>query len=335
MPRLSILIPYLGNRDFFENTLASVLQNRPAGAEVIVALGCDYDDPYHIDEEVRFARVEARGGLSELVNSGFRACLAPVVHVLACGVTVSEGWVEPALAHFCDRRVASVAPLIVDAAEPSRIWAAGLQYHPGGARLRRGQGQPADRLDGIASNIIGPSWVAGFYRRALAGAAHGPFDPTLGAGTADIDLALRLSQAGYATVFEPRSLIQQPAAAEPQSGGLAAAREGERLFWRHSAVHGSWQSVAPHGLLIAGEFIRALPRPRAVSQLIGRVLGCCEWGNRRRQQLLLQLPLAADDAAFESPGYRLDRPHGDRSVRQGDSAPVRGRTNPPLNDRRP
>lgn len=46
MLRLSILIPFLGDRDSLETTLASVLRNRPEGTEVVVALGRDYDDPY-------------------------------------------------------------------------------------------------------------------------------------------------------------------------------------------------------------------------------------------------------------------------------------------------
>ncbi|MFN7700653.1 MAG: hypothetical protein ACK5U8_22335, partial [Deltaproteobacteria bacterium] len=39
-----------------EDTLVSVLEKRPAGSEVIVALGCAYDDPWHISDEVTFVQ---------------------------------------------------------------------------------------------------------------------------------------------------------------------------------------------------------------------------------------------------------------------------------------
>lgn len=334
MPRLSILIPFLGHRDSLENTLASVLQNRPAGSEIIVALGCDYDDPYQIDEEVRFTRIAGRRGLIDLVNDGFRECLAPIVHLLACGVTVSEGWTDAAVAHFRDRRVASVAPLIVDADAPDRVVAAGLEYLPGGAWRRRGQAGGVEAVHRLPGASIGAPLAAGFYRRSVADNVRGLFDRTLGSNTADVDLALRLLQAGHSTVFEPNSLVLQPASTLASEKGFSHARQAERIYWRHAAAHGSLRSAAAHGPVVAGEFFRSLPRPSAFTQLAGRLLACCEWGYRRRQQLLLKLP-APVAAAPESGSYRMDRPHVDSETRQGETAPAgRGRSAPSFSDRR-
>ena len=229
MPRLSILIPFLGNRDSLETTLASVLQNRPAGTEIIVALGREYDDPYDIDEEVRFLCVEGRRNPIEIVNEGFRACLAPIVHVLACGATVSEGWTDAAIAHFSDRRVASVAPVIADVDHPDRILAAGLEYLPGGVWRRRGRGLRVDGAGAHCSSSIGPSLEAGFYRRRLADGAQGPFDPTLEQNAAEVDLGLRLKQAGHSTVVEAESLVCLAAPA-PRRGGTFSAARRRRAF---------------------------------------------------------------------------------------------------------
>jgi hypothetical protein len=335
VPRLSILIPFLGNRDSLENTLASVLQNRPAGTEIVVALGREYDDPYDIDEEVRFLRVEGRRNPIEIINEGFRACLAPIVHVLACGAAVSEGWTDAAVAHFGDRQVASVAPLIADADRPGRLLAAGLEYLSGGAWRHRGRGLRVDAAGAMSSSAVGPALEAGFYRRLPSDGARGPFDPTLEPNAAAVDLSLRFKQAGNSTVVDAESLVCLSPAAQRRDGAFSEARSAERLFWRHAASHGWLKSCAAHGPVAAGAFFQALPRPAALAQLIGRLLAACEWGYHRRQRLAWKLP-APSDATSDLGNYRLDRPHGDRDSRTGDAAHVpagsRGRSNSAFRD---
>ena len=50
------MIPAPSDVAALEDTLVSVLEKRPADAEVIVALGCAYDDPWNIREEVTFVQ---------------------------------------------------------------------------------------------------------------------------------------------------------------------------------------------------------------------------------------------------------------------------------------
>ena len=47
-PRLSIVIPSVHGAQALEETLLSVLENRPEQCEVIVALACEYDDPWNL-----------------------------------------------------------------------------------------------------------------------------------------------------------------------------------------------------------------------------------------------------------------------------------------------
>lgn len=319
--RLSILIPFLGNRDSLENTLASVLQNRPEGAEIVVALGQEYEDPYQLGEEVRFVRAEGATTLVAALNQGFGACQAPIVHTLACGATVGDGWADRALRRFDDRRIASVAPLIVEADRPQRVWSAGLEYRAGGECRRRGHGALTDSAASLGGRLVGPSWGAGFYRRSALGNSSDVFDPALGPDFADVDLALRLLEAGYASACEPDSIVLQPKPA-PQTSGWTQARQAERLFWRHLPIDGRLRSLAAHLLTAAGEFARALPRPKAFAQLAGRCLAACEWGSLRRQSLQMALPPchspmleAAPLAAMgnrtdsEGAGQGFERPH--------------------------
>lgn len=330
MPRLSILIPYLGDRDPLENTLASVLQNRPENTEIVVALSQPYEDPYQLGEEVHFARVESGASLVANLNQGFEICRAPIIHSLACGVTVAEGWADQALARFGDRRVAAVAPLALEADDHQRIWAAGLEYRPSGQCRRRGHGWRSESIEGLDGELAGPSLAAGFYRRAALGGVAPVFDPTLGPNFADVDLALRLLEAGHTNVCEPASLVYHPRLAAHPKHGWTFARQAERLFWRHCSKHGGLRSLAAHLCSVAGEFAENLPRANAFAQLAGRCLASCEWGSARRQSLRLALPRFAASPAmadvrpsgFDGADRRLDRPHLELETRPQRS-PVR------------
>ena len=317
MIRLSILIPFLGNRDSLENTLVSVLEHRPEHVEIVVALGQDYDDPYQLGEEVRFVRIASATTPEPVLNQGIAACQAPIVHTLACGATVAEGWTAPVLSHFGDRRVASVAPLAVQSDEPQRIAAAGLEYRCGGQCRRRGRGTLAESAAQLGGESIGPSWAAGFYRRAALGTRTLAFDPALGINFADVDLALRLQEAGYRTVCEPASIVFQPPLPLESGGGWTEARQAEQLFWRHAAKFGWPRSLAAHLAMVAGEFAQSLPRPRALAQLAGRCLASCAWGSLGRQSIEWALPPFSEAAdasdsrstAPERPAGRLASPH--------------------------
>jgi GT2 family glycosyltransferase len=257
---------------------------------------------------------------------------------------VIEGWVDRALDHFRDRRIASVAPLIVDAEAPERVLSAGLEYHCGGACRQRGRGISAGGAAAIPGDPIGPSIAAGFYRRSALGDARPLFDLALGPELADVDLALRLREAGYRTVCEPSALVLQPRDKAIFFGGFTQARQAERLFWRHLAANGWHRSLGSHSLFVAREMACSLPHPRAATQIAGRLLAACEWGRARRQRLRFALPpliaekgsQRSDKSLADSAGHRLDRPHFNIDGRPSGVASncPREETGSPLSDKR-
>lgn len=119
MPRLSIVIPVLGDPRQFESTLVSVLENRPEDCQILLALNRPYDDPYQLSGEVEFVRLPPEAGWVEELNAAWARCRAEVVHVLSCGVLAASGWTEQPLAAFGDPQTVSVAPLIVERIDPS------------------------------------------------------------------------------------------------------------------------------------------------------------------------------------------------------------------------
>jgi hypothetical protein len=273
----------LGDAQVLEQGLVSVLENRPGDCEIVVPCCDDYSDPYQLEGEVRFVSAPRHDGWLAAVNCGVEACRAPLVHVLSPGLSVTDGWTEPALLHFRDPAVAAVAPLVVDAARPQRTVAAGLAYSAGGRRRCLKKLPRLRQLAASSIDCLGPTWLAGFFRRE-AWAQLGGLSPLVGDEFADIDLALRLRAAGLRAVLESRSVLQ--AASQPERRrGYHYGLHAERLFLRNMPP-GSLASLAAHGLTVAGSLLASFPHAGAmVSELAGRVVGLLELSQHRRHHV--------------------------------------------------
>ena len=319
--KLSILIA-AGNEAALEATLISVLQNRPADCEIVVVHDDSYQDRYDLGSEVRFVLAPAAYGELERPEPRGGCLSRTVLHVLRCGAEAMDGWTNSVLAHFADPRVATVSPLVLNKLG-DRVESAGLDYRPGGRRVPVAQGRATDSLQPDATRILGPTLDAAFYRTAAMRLIRGPFHPTLGSEYADVDVALRLQQAGYRAVCEPASRVAAPAA-RPRRNALASGWLAERLFWRHFRSFGN-RSVVNHVGLIIAEAAGSVIRPLEAGRSIGRAAGWLEhlfFGSRT------QLEAARPDTAkaLQLPsGLRVDGPSGpgrSRSVRRQDAPKV-------------
>jgi hypothetical protein len=318
VPRLSIIIPVLGSANRLETTLVSVLENRPPDCEILVVHNAPYADPYDLAGEVRFLPVASRAGLVECVNAGIEASHGSVVHMLASGLEVTEGWTQPALEHFQDPRVASVSPVVVDSLDTHVTVAAGLAYSCRRGRVVRtdkpsatGTISRAEQAPG--AEVLGPLVQAAFYRRSALELLGG-LQRAVGDALADIDLALALKSAGYKAVCEARSVVLAPA-----DGTLAASPPGfrqglasERLFWRAVPVVGWGRAIVVHPLGVLIEFLTTLPRLAAFTALAGRLLAACEIRSRRTHRQWLRHLEESTAALLRAEGgehLRIDGPH--------------------------
>lgn len=276
MPRLSILIPALGQHELLESGLVSVLSNRPECAEVVVVVNGHYADPYNLSDEVRFVECRRRAGLVESVNVGLQACRAPVVHLLSCGAEVDEGWTSAALERFDEPKIAAVAPLVLDQEDSDRVLSCGVIYESGGLRRDAFHGRSLDLLAAQPRVCLGPSSWAAFYRLSALLEQTVAFDPAVGDRLADVDLALRLRQAGHQALFEPGTVIRAAAGGRgfSQVGPLQAGWRAERLFWRHAIDGGLTSALCSHLLVVAAELGASFPHPRLFALLAGRMGGC-------------------------------------------------------------
>lgn len=162
--RLSIIVPIGRDLAAFERTLISVLENRPAGCEVLVVHDGKYDDPFKLCDEVRFV-IAHSNGLVDLVSTAAAETSGQFVHVLADGVQATLGWTEEALEPFEQHDVGVVAPVIRHAGT-QRILAAG--WCDGGDRLCKTAHRGCEAVDADDSrSFLGAYLQASFWRREL------------------------------------------------------------------------------------------------------------------------------------------------------------------------
>ena len=130
MTYLSIIVPALGSQKHLDETLVSVLENRPPQCEVILVHPRSYADPYDLGDEVRFVEAGC-DDLVGLMNHGFAASRADFVHFLQPGVEVEPDWLDAALDCFeRSLTVGSVSPVILDPGRNRRSAAIGVTRAP-------------------------------------------------------------------------------------------------------------------------------------------------------------------------------------------------------------
>lgn len=183
MKQLSIIIPATGLQNRLDDTLVSVLENRPEDSEVLLVHPAAYVDPYDLADEVRLISSEQTDVL-ELLNVGFKHAHGSILHTLAPGVTAHSGWCEEVLAMFdANSNIGSVAPSLVD--PRSRRTVHGVAHSVWGKKI----------VTSSKQHVVCPLLCAGFYRTSAMRFMQG-FNVRFGQ-YAGVELGLRLKSANY------------------------------------------------------------------------------------------------------------------------------------------
>lgn len=294
-PRLSIVVTAVHGAEALEETLLSVLENRPDQCEIIVALACEYDDPWNLRDEVVFVRAPEDASTVGCINLGISSASGEIIHVLSSGWKATPGWTDIAVERFADPGIAAVIPLTVSPEDPDRVVSAGITYSRGGRRKLRLPTASRSSVTAVTLGIgslnrprrgrlSGPLIDAGFWRADALAAAGPGFAACCGAEMADADAAVAIAAAGGETVVEPAAKV----IAGPITADTSRFREGlhaERLFWRSVAGQSLLPALVAHLFVVLQHAMVSLPLG-TVPMLAGRLIAAVQfgsYGNRYRQ----------------------------------------------------
>ena len=246
MPRLSIIIPHRNDHQL-EETILSVLENRPRDSEVIVAHNGSYHDPYQLADEVVYVQEDPESTVVDLINGGLMAACSPVVCTLLDGAVVSADWAEPALRRFAKPEVAAVAPQLQVGQRVISGVAAEAIRNP--AKLRRGQ------VESKNGSAVAPTLAAGFYRRKLL-LAIGGWNDEISSGSADVELALLMSALDLICECEPQVVVHASTDCIPSRNAKVAVSELAGIAAAHGVATASLGATISSA--IAGLFTGSL-----------------------------------------------------------------------------
>ncbi len=304
-PELSIVIPSHNRPDLLRACLASLARHAPRNTEILViddgSPGATVTRAAEAFPRVRILRLPRRQGFCAAVNLGLREAQGAIVELLNDDTEVTSGWAEPALAHFRDLTVGSVAPLVLRwtgvRSETLRIDSAGDCYFPGGFAVKRGHGQRIGPVHLQARPVFGASGSSAFYRRAAV-LRVGAFPPSFGAYFEDVDLAFRLQRAGHRAVYEPGSrVLHRVSASHGRPVGkllTQQSRNEERVFWRNTPARNLLWAVPLHLLVLIGKAWRRWRDGELAPFLSGRLRVLGEIPTLVRHRRLLGTILPAD-----------------------------------------
>jgi hypothetical protein len=313
-PRLSIVIPAVTDSAQLEETLVSVLENRPHDCEIVVPLGCRYDDPWSICDEVRFVPAPRDSGLVSCTNLGLASARAPIVHVLAAGWRATPGWTDAAMQRIAAGDVAAVVPVAVAAEDRQRIVSAGIRVTRGGRRIDIAARKT--EVDVAAVRPSGPCLEAGFWRSDVLVALGPGFSNSCGETHADADMAAAVAAIGATVALEPESrVVAGPA--RPRPHAFLEGLRAERVFWRSLAGGSVVSRLAVHGVEVARHAGVRLPLG-TVPMLAGRLLAAVQFGESFRRFRELRAVMRGNVAVAGGAGQGMLR-----DQEPGDSVTVR------------
>lgn len=303
MPTLSIVISAQGPAAALEQTLLSVLERRPADAEVLVVDHSGYADPYALAGEVHFHPLEATATLWDGYRLGIALARSPVVHLLAAGVEVADDWTQPALDLLRQPQIGLVAPTAHRRGTTGIVEATGIVYHAHG-----GFSIVADDEAEIAACLP----CAGFYRRELF-AEIGDFGRDFSSTAAAVNLGLRARAAGWRCLSTPASRVWIDAAAAPTSRQrYEYARDAERLFRIH-AEHRGPLSTMVHAVAVGCECAGSAITGKGISHLFGRLAG---WLSPRAPATAAESQTSIEHPPIADTAQNSSGPHAFGAVRR-------------------
>jgi N-acetylglucosaminyl-diphospho-decaprenol L-rhamnosyltransferase len=274
---IDVVVPTRDRWELTERCLKH-LQEQTASHTVIVADNASADGtPARIRdlfEDVRLVETGGNLGFSAACNRGAAAGSGDVVVLLNNDVEVRPDFLERLVRPLeSDPRVGLVAALLVRPGEQT-IDCVGLTADPTLAGFARLRGRPASEASASCPVLSGPSGAGGAYRRASWEEVEGLDEGVLFYGE-DLDLALRIRSAGWATALAPDAVGVHLGSAstghrstwQRYQGGFARGYFLRRYRVLQTRV--AARAILTEGIVVAGDAVLS----RDLAALRGRLAG--------------------------------------------------------------
>lgn len=199
--------------------------------------------PFH------FIRSATNSGFAGGHQMLFQAHDAPFVLLLNDDATLEPTYVQAVMERMeSDPMIGSVTGVAYRSpAEPRVIDTAGLEYRCLGSIVDRFAGTAHSVTE--AEKVFGVSGAVGLYRRSAVEKTGGLFDPTWFMYKEDVDLALRLRQAGFQAWIEPNAVAYHERGIKEEGNGILTRIRMERkrpAVLRESTYVNQWRVYRRH-----------------------------------------------------------------------------------------
>lgn len=226
--RLSIILPTLGTQSAIDETLVSLLENRPDGCQLLVVCAPSYQDPYDLHDEVQFVRMSAATPWTHYANTGLRHARGAHVQLIFPGIRALPGWEQTPLAMLADcPEVAAIAPRIAAGIASDQDLVGAALTADRTRQLLWSSPQAISR--DTRTVTLGPARYAGYFR-ASALREVGGWNQQIDARVADVELTVRLRHAAWNCVaMRDRHLCSVTPLVEDHPPSFAMVRDLERI----------------------------------------------------------------------------------------------------------
>lgn len=206
---ISVVVVNYNGAHLLERCLASVLAQTYRRFEIIVVDNASTDESCALLEKqfpnVKLVRSETNVGFAAGNNLGLNAAQGDLIATLNTDTRAESDYLEKLLGPMQDISVGACAPLMLEMERPDIVDAAGIRVDAFGFAWNIGAGELASQhLTG--EQVFGACAGAALYRRKMLDAV-GFFDGAYFGFYEDVDLAWRVQNAGWKTVFVPAARV--------------------------------------------------------------------------------------------------------------------------------
>ena len=204
---VAIIVNYESG-DRLRRCIASLLDQRPPPDRVLVVDNDSHDDSLeNLPTAAEVLRTGRNDGFAAAVNEGLSRSREPFVLTLNPDTLLEPGCLAAAREALEREHLAgSVAPRVLQTADPVRIDATGIGLTSRCGQLNWDHGLRADQLDDTPRPVLGPLGGAALWRRRALERAGG-FATHFFLYWEDVDIALRLDRAGYTCLTVPTARV--------------------------------------------------------------------------------------------------------------------------------